>query len=186
MEGSCDTLSGIKEEMGALKKDREFYTVRGYQLLNAENRTLTSSMEDYLEMIYRTCQKDGYARINQLAEKLHVRPSSTTKVIQKLRDLGLVNYQKYGIIQLTREGVAVGEYLLRRHGIIEEFLRNLGIKETLLKDTEMIEHDVSLNAMKHLHLFNGFFAENPDVRERFHQYIHHYWDAIDFTYPSNP
>ena len=28
---------------------------KGYQILNSENKALTSSMEDYLEMIYRTC-----------------------------------------------------------------------------------------------------------------------------------
>jgi DtxR family Mn-dependent transcriptional regulator len=133
--------------MKPLKKERGFYTVRGYQMLNAENKTLTSSMEDYLEMICRTCREEGYVRVNQLAEMLNVRPSSTTKVIQKLNALGLVDYQKYGIIQPTEEGKAIGDFLLKRHEIIEEFLGILGIEETRLKDTEMIEHDVSLNTL---------------------------------------
>src|SRR5690554_4388547 len=102
-------------------------------MLNAENRMLTSSMEDYLEMIYRTCMDEGYARINQLAGKLNVRPPSATKVIQKLSRLGLVDYRKYGFIQLTEEGRVIGAFLLKRHGIIEEFLKNLGIEETRLK-----------------------------------------------------
>ncbi len=166
-----------------MKKKREFYTVRGYQLLNAENRMLTSSMEDYLEMIYRTCQQDGYARINQLASKLNVRPSSTTKVIQKLRDLGLVNYQKYGIIQLTQEGLEIGNYLLRRHSIIEEFLRNLGIQDTLLKDTEMMEHDVSHQALKRLHLLNCFLKENPEIYLQFQHYMEKHIKDIQLTCP---
>ena len=61
-------------------------------MLNSEDKILTSSLEDYLEMIYRICLEDGYARINQLADKLNVRPSSTTKVVQKLCELKLVDY----------------------------------------------------------------------------------------------
>ena len=69
-----------------MKTNKEFHTVRGYQMLSSESKVLTSSMEDYLEMIYRIYLDDGYARINQLADKLNVRPSSTT--VQKLYELG--------------------------------------------------------------------------------------------------
>ncbi|WP_414632576.1 metal-dependent transcriptional regulator, partial [Clostridium tyrobutyricum] len=77
------------------KKD-EFYTLRGYKMLNQEKNLLTSSMEDYLEMIYRMCRSEDYVRMNQLAKNLNVRPSSATKIVQKLKELGMVDYQKYG------------------------------------------------------------------------------------------
>ncbi|SKC65067.1 metal-dependent transcriptional regulator [Maledivibacter halophilus] len=150
-----------------MEKDREFHTVRGYQMLNSENKLLTSSMEDYLEMIYRVCIKEGYIRINQLAHKLNVRPSSTTKVVKKLNVMGLVDYQRYGIVQLTENGKEVGRFLLKRHRIIEEFLKNLGVEKTLLKDTEMIEHDVSINTLKKIYMLNEFLYNNPDVIKRF-------------------
>ena len=153
-----------------MKMNREFHTVRGYQMLNSESKVLTSSMEDYLEMIYRTCLEKGYARINQLADMLNVRPSSTTKVVQKLCELGLVDYQRYGIIQLTEDGKSIGEFLLERHEIIEEFLRNIGVKETLLKDTELIEHDVSLSTLEAINSLNKFLFENPQVRKQYEAY----------------
>lgn len=164
----------ILKGMKYLKKKEQFYTVRGYQMLNAENKSLTSSMEDYLEMIYRICKEEGYARVNQLAEMLNVRPPSTTKVIQKLNELGLVDYEKYGIIQLTEEGKSIGGFLLKRHEIIEEFLRILGIEETRLKDTEMIEHDVSLNALKSIYVLNEFLSGNPDIMERYETFRKRY------------
>ena len=167
-----------------MKQEGEFYTVRGYRMLNAENRLLTPSMEDYMEMIYRTCIEEGYERINGLAEKLNVRPSSATKVIQKLRQTGLVDYRKYGIIQLTEEGRAIGRFLLRRHGIIEDFLKNLGIIETLLKDTEMIEHDVSLNTLRSIYVFNRFLEENPDIRVRYETFRKEFDRDIDLSYPQ--
>ena len=153
--------------MNSLKIDREFHTVRGYQILNSEDKILTSSLEDYLEMIYRICLEDGYARINQLADKLNVRPSSSTKVVQKLCVLKLVKYKRYGIIQLTAEGKVLGEFLLKRHEIIQEFLKNLGIEQTLLKDTELIEHDVSLSTLESIYMLNRFLSHNPEVKKQY-------------------
>lgn len=153
-----------------MKMNKEFRTVRGYQMLHSEEKTLTSALEDYLEMIYRTCLEEGYARTNQLATRLNVRPSSTTKVVQRLSELNLVEYKKYGIIQLTEGGKAIGEFLLQRHEIIQEFLSNLGIKETLLKDTELIEHDVSPGALQAIYTLNKFLSDHPEIKSQFETY----------------
>ncbi len=153
-----------------MKGKDEFYTVRGYRMINAEKELLTSSMEDYLEMIYRISKKEDYIRMNQLAKKLNVRPSSATKIVQKLKDLGMVDYKKYGIIQLTEEGEKVGRFLLKRHNIIDEFLKNIGVEDNRLKDTEMIEHGVSLSTLENIHILNKFLLDNPDIMERFEKF----------------
>ncbi len=163
-----------------MNNEREFRTVRGYQILDAESKALTASMEDYLEMIYRTCGEEGYARVNRLAERLNVRPSSTTKVIKKLKELGLVNYQKYGVIKLTEKGKALGSFLLKRHEVIEEFLKILGVEETRLKDTEMMEHDVSLNTLRGLYTLNRFLRENPAVMKQYEAFRIKLKDSDDF------
>ena len=163
-----------------MNNEREFRTVRGYQILDAESKALTASMEDYLEMIYRTCGEEGYARVNRLAERLNVRPSSTTKVIQKLKELGLVDYRKYGVIKLTEKGKALGSFLLKRHEVIEEFLKILGVEETLLKDTEMMEHDVSLSTLQGLYTLNRFLRENPDVMKQYEAFRIKLKDSDDF------
>lgn len=163
-----------------MKSKDEFYTVRGYKMMNAEKRLLTSSMEDYLEMIYRICQKEDYVRMNQLAKKLNVRPSSATKIVQKLRDLGMVDYQKYGIIQLTEEGKRLGKFLLRRHNIIEEFLTNIGTEDTRLKDTEIMEHGVSLSTLRNIYVLNKFLLNNPDIMEQFKKFKADYCEEKDY------
>ena len=170
-----------------MKTDREFYTVRGYQMLDSDSKVLSSSLEDYLEMIYRICSAEGYARINQLADKSNVRPSSTTKIVQKLCELGLVEYKKYGIIHLTGAGENVGRYLLKRHEIIQEFLCNLGIEENLLKDTELIEHDVSSDALFAIHSLNEFFRENPDVKNKYDAYrkmLYEHYEKDDLLFDA--
>ena len=151
--------------------DNEFHTVRGYQLLKQNHKLLTSAMEDYLEMIYRNTEAEGYVRINELADQLHVRASSTTKMVQRLGELGLIKYQRYGIIRLTESGRELGEYLLKRHNVIEAFLKMLGITENLLVETELIEHTISANTLKHLETLTHFFTSNPELLKRFEAYI---------------
>ena len=41
---------------------KEFYTVRGYHLLEQNKRLITPAMEDYLEMIYRCGLQEGYIK----------------------------------------------------------------------------------------------------------------------------
>ncbi len=141
----------------------EFHTVRGYQLLYQEDKLLTSAMEDYLEMICRGVQNEGYIRINTLAESLNVKPSSATKMVQKLTELGLVDYKKYGIIFLTETGTKIGKFLLERHTIVENFLKIVGIKENLLTETELIEHNISPKTLMCIEEFIQFIDHHPEV-----------------------
>jgi Mn-dependent DtxR family transcriptional regulator len=151
--------------------NKGFYTVRGYEILDKKRKdVLSHSMEDYMEMIYRNAIKKGYIRINTLAELLNIKAPSATKMVQKLGQLGLVQYEKYGIVKLTAEGEKVGKALLERHNIIEEFLKNLGVEENLLMNVEMIEHNVTANALRKIELLNLFFLEYPDVLVKLQEY----------------
>ncbi len=67
----------------------EFYTLKGYQL--NEELELTSAMEDYLEMVCRLYKSSGSVRVSELSKMLNVKPSSVTKMVQQLKDLGYVN-----------------------------------------------------------------------------------------------
>ena len=62
------------------------------------------------------------------------------KMIQKLSEMKLIKYEKYGVIIMEQEGKALGKALLYRHNLIEEFLKLLNIKEGLLTETENRTH----------------------------------------------
>ncbi len=144
-------------------QQNDFHTVRGYQLLAQEDKLLTPAMEDYLEMIYRNIHETGYMRINTLSEMLHVKPSSATKMVQKLTELELLDYKKYGIIFLTGRGKEIGEFLLKRHNIIEKFLSCIGTDDDLLTETELIEHNISSNTLRNIDMLNRFLEMHPDI-----------------------
>ena len=119
----------------------EFYTLKGYEM-NSE-RKLTSAMEDYLEMIYRILTENAVARISEVSEKLHVTPSSASKMMKQLKEAGFVNGEKYGYVTLTDTGKAMGEYLYRRHYIINRFLSVLNGTADETEQAEKIEHFLS-------------------------------------------
>ncbi len=151
-----------------MKETSQFHTVRGYQLLEQNRKLLTPAMEDYLEMIYRRSLSDEKIGISQLSELLNVAAPSATKMVQKLNKLELLNYQRYGCIELTEKGIEIGKYLLQRHEIIDRFLKNLGVTENVLLETELIEHHISAATLQKFNTFNKFAASNPGVMERYY------------------
>lgn len=149
--------------------DNEFYTVRGYELKNYNEKNITAAMEDYIEMIYRHSLQEEYIRVNQLSKLLNVRNSSVSKMVQKLATLDLLNYERYGIITLTDKGKNLGLFLLKRHNIIEEFLSFLGCNDTLVQ-TELIEHIIDNNTLSHIHMLHNFMKDNSDIIDRYNEY----------------
>ena len=99
----------------------EFYTLKGYKIKNEE--ILSSSMEDYIEMICRLSEKSDEVRVSELSSALNVQPPSTTKMIRRLAKENYVTYERYGFIKLTEKGKEVGSKLMERHRIIFEFLK---------------------------------------------------------------
>jgi DtxR family Mn-dependent transcriptional regulator len=154
-----------------LTQSNSFYTVRGYEIIDKKQKILTHSMEDYLEMIYRSSLTDGYARINTLAESLNVQAPSATKMVQKLSRIGLLRYKKYGILLLTEEGFQLGKFLYERHTTIEKFLSMIGVKENLLINTELIEHNVTNDALKKIESLIRFFEDNPELLKKYNSFL---------------
>lgn len=148
-------------EVGVKMADEDFFTFSEY--MKKEYDTLTASMEDYLEMIYRLSEQIGFTRIHELAKALNVQPPSATKMVQKLAELKFVKYERYGIIVLTESGKTMGKYLLKRHNIIEGFFKVLGISDNVLEQTEKVEHTISNETVEYMEDFISFIQERPEI-----------------------
>ena len=137
----------------------EFRTLKGYT--RASPRALTESMEDYIEMIARLSADDGDVRVTTLSSRLHVRPSSSSKMVDKLKALGLVNCEKYGQISLTAKGKEAGAYLLWRHGVLCRFFCRLNSSEDELNQVEQIEHFITPDTVRNMEKWLGAQAHTP-------------------------
>lgn len=154
-----------------VKDNKNFHTVRGYEILEKEKKNLTHSMEDYLEMIYRIYSKEGVIRISSISEALNVQPPSATKMVQKLTSLGYINYVRYGSICLTEKGEEVGRFLLERHEVIEEFFKNIGVEKELLINIELMEHNITKDALLRIKTLNHFFRDNIEIKKKLDEYF---------------
>ena len=113
---------------------------------------LSSTLEDYLEAIYRIEADKRVARPRDICQAQSVAASTVTAALQSLAGKGLVNYEPYELITLTEEGRARAERLLMRHRIIRDFLENI-----LGLDPE--QADATACGMEH--------AVHPEALERF-------------------
>ena len=144
------------------KKEPDFYTPAGYNAL--KDSGITESMEDYLEMICRDCRENGYIRINTLSQRLHVKPSSASKMAVHLREAGLIEFKKYGIIRPSEEGWRLGGYLLHRHQVLADFFAILNRDSDQLEQVEQVEHFMERRTISNLELLNHFLKDNEIYR----------------------
>ena len=158
----------------------DFYTQKGYQMRS--QHALTGAMEDYLEMICRQAEADGCARIGLLAEGLNVRPSSASKMVYQLRALGLVAFEKYGLIQPTEKGWSVGRWLLHRHEVLHRFFCMLNGSTDELELVEQVEHYLNEDTVRNLEalLERGEVVEEPVAGEQA-VYLHDLCEAEQYV-----
>lgn len=129
---------------------QQFYTLQGYAKERQKESEISPAMEDYLEMIYRIERVDKYVRVNTLAHKLNVTPSSASKMVSRLKEQKLVDFQPYGIIQLTQSGRNMGQYLLQRHEILHRFFCLVNQSDNQLELVEKLEHFMDKTTVNNL------------------------------------
>lgn len=107
--------------------------------------SLSAALEDYLEIILELNEKEGVARVTDIADKLNVAKSTVSQTINKLKTLGLIIQDSYGPIMLTKTGKEQASKVRNRHRVLRAFLIEvLGVdNQTAEKDACLIEHVVS-------------------------------------------
>lgn len=113
---------------------------------------LTPNMEDYLETISVLAKKNRVVRVKDIAKKLKVKMPSVTSALQKLKERGLIDYEKYGYVDLTEEGIKLADRVYSRHSCLADFFENvlkIGKKEA---DAEAcrVEHHLSPQSCRQL------------------------------------
>ena len=130
--------------------------------------TPSQSAEDYLERIHELIEEKGYARVVDIASSLQVKQASVTSMVQKLGELGYLNYEKYRGLVLTEKGRQVACNIQKRHETLSRFFSLFGLDPTTQRrDIEGIEHHLSAETVEMLADLVRFFEENPQTLERF-------------------
>lgn len=105
--------------------------------------------EDYVEAVAQIEAEAGECRGADLARLFAVSHVTVTKTIARLKEEGLVDTRPYGPITLTARGRRLARDSQRRHDLVVEFLKSIGVSdETARVDAEGIEHHVSKETLK--------------------------------------
>ena len=119
------------------------------------NAHKTENSEDYLELIADLLNKNGEARIVDIANKLNIAQATANKTIKRLQLQGYINKEPYRSIFLTLKGQKIASYSKKRHNTVYSFLLNLGLdSKTAEVDSEGIEHHVSRKTLIKMLKFN--------------------------------
>src|ERR671932_2486488 len=105
---------------------------------------LSASTGDYRKVIWEL-SGSGAASTKDVAARLSVAPASVTRMLGRLKEMGLVRYERYHGASLTEKGRAEALRLVRRHRLIETFLlEHLGYDwQEVHGEAEGLEHAVS-------------------------------------------
>ena len=129
-------------------------------------RRYSANMEDYLEAI-RTLSRTGEpVTVTRLSDALNVSKPSVTAAMAKLTGEGLVEHEKYGVVDLTSRGAAVAADVCRRHETLRVFLTEiLGVPpETAEADACKLEHHLSHDASVRLTRFTAWVLDDVEGR----------------------
>jgi DtxR family Mn-dependent transcriptional regulator len=109
----------------------------------------SQTVENYLKTIYLAQANQSSSQdlvpVGQLAAALRVVPGTATTMMKTLAESGLVRYEPYLGVRLTKAGEKLASLVLRRHRLIELFLvQVLGMSWAEVHvEAEQLEHAVS-------------------------------------------
>ena len=110
--------------------------------------------EDYVELIDDLFVEFGEARVVDIARRLGVSHVTANKAIARMQRDGLVVKRPYRSIFLTDDGRQLAAEVRRRHALVFEFLRFIGVAERQARiDAEGIEHHISEAALRAMSRF---------------------------------
>jgi DtxR family manganese transport transcriptional regulator len=148
-------MASVKKELSSKPRAGGSPKRQAENLSQTRREHANEIAEDYVELIAELIATTGEARVTDLARRLGVTHVTVNRAIQRLQRVGLVNAQPYRSIFLTETGRKLSEESRRRHEIVVEFLKSLGVPDAVAHlDAEGMEHHVSKKTLsvfvKHL------------------------------------
>lgn len=125
---------------------------------------ISKSLEEYLKTIYILKQHSGQPRVTDIALKMDCSKASVNKSLKILNDEGLINYESYGQIELTEEGIKLSKKILEAYDIVNVFLTEIlevepDMAEIEAQKIKMVMSDETLNKLaRYLHKELGLYS----------------------------
>ena len=126
----------------------------------------SQTVENYLKTIYLAqaqLEPAALVPMGQIASSVGVVPGTATTMVKTLAESGLVHYEPYMGVRLTKAGEKLASMVLRRHRLVELFLvKVLGMSWADVHDeAERLEHAVSDEVIERIDALLGRPSVDP-------------------------
>lgn len=128
---------------------------------------LSPSLEDYLEEIYQLSLQNDEIRVRDIGARLDVSSPSVVKALRKLSRENYVEYKKYQGIYLTEEGKKLGNLLVKRNSVLQEFLFVINSNCDTANEAEAMEHYLSPPTISAIEKLVEFMKNDTEIMNRF-------------------
>lgn len=117
-----------------------------------DSEKISSSLEDYLEVIAEIMEQNGHAHTKDIADKLGIKMPSVTNALQTLSAKGFIVYRSHAPVVLTAAGTERAAVIRHRHTALKSFCQKiLKLDESEADETACkMEHVVGQRVMSRL------------------------------------
>ncbi len=118
-------------------------------------RAVSESLQDYLETILSLAQDGEGVRVTDIASRLQHAKASVSQALRLLKEKGLIEQERYGLVNLTPEGREYAYKISYRHDVLRFFLIEVlqVPREIAERDACLLEHDLSKETFDNLLAF---------------------------------
>jgi len=136
-----------------------------------EQNTITHSAAHHLMTIYDLLQRNGYARVTDVARSLEITRGSASITLKALKERGLVREDENKFLRLSEEGQRISHSIQSMRKIFKKFLiRVLDVDADQAEiDACKIEHLLSPETGSKLFSFLKFLSTDGKEVKRFIQ-----------------
>lgn len=122
---------------------------------------LTPTVMSYISTIYALVEKEGVARISDIARSKNVSYASATNAVKKLVELGLVDHKRYGFVKLTTRGLRIAQMLKSGESRIKYFFMYVvGVPEKKAEQiASLMVYDLDADTRRKLRKFYSILID---------------------------
>lgn len=110
--------------------------------MDSGKQKLSENLEDYLEAISSLSENGSGVRPSDIASEMKVKRPSVTSALNALAGRGLVEYEKYKPVTLTKKGREHADGIQKKHELLRSFF-------TEILGVEASEADIAACKMEH-------------------------------------
>ena len=118
---------------------------------------ISKALEEYIKTMHVLQVQKGEIRVTDIAEKMKCSKASVTKSLNLLKEKGLVEYEAYGKITLSKEAEEIAQKKLEAYDIVYLFFNQMlempedEARQEAEKVKSVISDDILNRLVKYLH-----------------------------------